>query len=503
MPDAIVAVDRNSEIVLANRQVEPLLGYTREELTGQSLELLVPDRYRAAHARQREAYFREPRARPMGTTIELFALHKDGTEFPVDISLATVELDGETIATAAIRSVGEQRESEREKALRKQLDRARRLESTGQLAGGIAHDFNNTLGVIMNYAEFVAGELDPGSRPHQDVEEIRRAAERAAALTRQLLIFSRRGIVKPEVLHLHDTIAELENLLQRALGERVDLRVDFSDDLWAIEADPGQIEQVLVNLAVNARDAMPEGGQLLIEAENVQLDDEYAYTHPKTAAGRYVRLMVSDTGVGMDAETVDQAFEPFYTTKSDGTGLGLATVYGIVTAASGRIDVYSEPGVGTAMKIHLPAVDAKPSDARPHPTVPPAGRGERILVVEDEPKVREMAERILSNAGYAIVRTMQPSEALEICRREDQRIDLMLTDVIMPEMLGTELVESARAIRPDLRVIYMSGYSHELLAPDTLDADGNTTFIEKPFSAQTLLEAVRSLIDRDRESDAP
>ncbi len=497
VPDAIVAINRDSQIVLANSQVESLLGYTRCELTGRNIEVLMPQQFRELHAQHQSDYFRRPRARPMGTAIDLFALHKDGTELPVDISLSTVELEGETIATAAIRDISERRENEREKALRKQLDRARRLESIGQLAGGIAHDFNNTLGVIMNYAEFVAGEVDPDSRAHQDVEEIRRAAERAAALTHQLLIFSRRGVAKTQVLYLRDAIAEIENLLRRALGERVELKVSFSDDLWAIEADPGQIEQVLVNLAVNARDAMPNGGRLLIEAENVELDDEYASMHPKTPIGRYVRLRVSDTGVGMSAETIDQAFEPFYTTKSDGTGLGLATVYGIITGAGGRVDVYSEPQVGTTMKIHLPAVAAKPPDAEPGSRVPPSGRGEVVLVVEDEPRVREVAERILSNAGYAIVGTMQPSEALEICGRKDYRIDLMLTDVIMPEMLGTELVEKARLIRPDLPVIYISGYSHEVLAPEALEADSNSTFIEKPFNAQVLLETVRNLLDGD------
>ncbi len=496
VPDAVVAIDRGGEIVSVNRQVELLFGYRRKELTGRNIDLLMPQQYREAHSQHRADYFRRARTRPMGTAIELFALHKDGTEFPVNISLSTVELDGQTLATAAIRDISERRESEREKKLRDQLDRARRLESVGQLAGGIAHDFNNTLGVIMNYAEFVAGELDPASRAHQDVEEIRRAAERAAALTRQLLLFSRRDVAKPEVLYLRDTVAELENLLRRALGERIELKVSFTDDLWAIEADPGQIEQVLVNLAVNARDAMPAGGRLLIEAENVELDDEYAYMHPKTPQGRYVRLRTSDTGVGMDAETIDHAFEPFFTTKSDGTGLGLATVYGIVTGAGGRIDIYSEPGVGTTMTIHLPAVAAKPLDAQPGPQALPAGRGEAILVVEDEPKVREMAERILSKAGYSVIGAGRGAEAVEICNRREQAIDLLLTDVIMPEMLGTELVERVRSIRPGLKVIYMSGYSHEVLAPQALTQSDGSAFIEKPFNARSLLETVRCLLER-------
>ncbi|MGB7589392.1 MAG: ATP-binding protein, partial [Solirubrobacterales bacterium] len=355
--------------------------------------------------------------------------------------------------------------------------------------------FNNILGVIMNYAEFVVDELAPESQVCQDVEEIRRAAERAATLTRQLLIFSRREVVKAEVLDLAVLVVELEKLLRRALGERVALQVLFADDLWPIEADQGQIEQVLVNLAVNARDAMPEGGRLLIEAENVELDDEYAYMHPDTPPGHYVRLKVSDTGIGMDSETLDRAFEPFFTTKGEGTGLGLATVYGIVTGAGGRIDIYSEPDIGTTAKIHLPASEVAPT-SRPAGTGPRSvGRGEVILVVEDELDVRRMAERILNKGGYAVIGADRGGEAVEICGREKQPIDLLLTDVVMPEMLGTELVAKARSLRPSLRVIYMSGYSHEVLAPQALAGDTESAFIEKPFNAEQLLTAVRDLLD--------
>ena len=495
VPDAIVGVGPDGTIVLVNRQAEALFGFERDDLLGQTIETLIPDRFRTVHAGHRDAYFQEPRTRSMGVGVELFAVRRDGTEFPVEVSLSHLELEGETIATAAVRDISERAESEREKALQDQLQRARRLESVGQLAGGIAHDFNNILGVIMNYAEFVADELEPGSRAHGDVEEIRRAAERAAALTRQLLIFSRREVVKPEILDLIKLIGELENLLRRALGERIELDVVIDEELWAIEADPGQVEQVLVNLSVNARDAMPDGGRLLIEAENTELDDEYAYMHPDTAPGRYVRLKVSDTGVGMDAETADRVFEPFFTTKPDGTGLGLATVYGIVTGAGGRIDVYSEPGIGTTVKVHLPATAVVPAPSPPRPERA-TGRGEVVLVVEDEPDVRRMAERILTKAGYGVIGTARGSEAVEICSRSEQAIDLLLTDVIMPEMLGTELVERARAVRPALPVVYMSGYSHEVLAPRALTENGDSDFIEKPFNARALLKTVRDLLER-------
>jgi PAS domain S-box-containing protein len=495
VPDAIVGVGGDGKIVLVNQQAEKLFGYPRDELAGQLVELLVPDRFREIHPRHRTNYFDEPRTRPMGAGIELFAVRRDGTEFPVEISLSSIELEGETIATAAIRDISERAESEREKALQDQLDRARRLESVGQLAGGIAHDFNNILGVIMNYAEFVAEELGPDSSAREDVEEIRRAAERAAALTRQLLIFSRREVVKPEVLDLGALIADLENLLRRALGERVELTISFADGLRAVEADPSQIEQVLVNLAVNARDAMPEGGRLVIEAENVELDNEYTYMHPDTEAGLYIRLKVSDTGIGMDKETIEHVFEPFFTTKSDGTGLGLATVYGIVTAAGGRVDVYSEPEIGTTVKIHFPTTANGPKEREASDEADSVGRGEVVLVVEDEPDVRRMAERILTKGGYSVIGTDQGGDAVEICSRDSQQIDLLLTDVIMPEMLGTELVEKVRSLRPKLKVVYMSGYSHEVLAPQALGRNGGSAFIEKPFSAQALRATVRELLD--------
>ena len=497
VPDAIVGVDVDGKIVLVNSQTEELFGYARDDLLGQTVELLVPERFRDVHRDHRGTYFKEPGTRPMGTRSELFALRRDGSEFPAEISLSSIVAEDGVLAMAAIRDVSDRAEDSRERALQEQLAQSQRLESVGQLAGGIAHDFNNILGVIMNYAEFVGDELPEGSQVGQDVEEIRRAAERAAALTRQLLIFSRREVVKPELLYLRDVIAELENLLRRALGERIELVTRFGEDRCGFEADPGQVEQVLVNLAVNARDAMPDGGRLIVEVDKATLDGEYTDLHPGTEPGAYVRLKVSDTGTGMDKETAQRAFEPFFTTKgkAEGTGLGLATVYGIVTGAGGRVDIYSEVGVGTTVKIHFPASAETPSESEPRSRSRPSGHGEVVLVVEDEPDVLRMAERILSKGGYSVIGAKGGDEAVEICERPDQAIQLLLTDVIMPGMLGTELVARVKEIRPELGVVFMSGYSHEVLAPGTLAEQGANAFIEKPFNAADLLRTVHDLLD--------
>ncbi len=517
-PDAIVGVRSNGAIALANVQTEELFGYAREELLGQPVELLVPERFRPLHPGHRAGYLADPVTRPMGAGLELFGRRRDGSEFPAEISLAGVEAGEGMLAVAAIRDVTERvaaarererleaelnrvrrLEAEREKrGLEEQLNQMRRLESVGQLAGGVAHDFNNILGVILNYAEFVADEIGEDSPAYGDVEEIRRAGQRAAALTRQLLIFSRRDVVRPRVLDVNAVLADVDNLLRRAIGEHVALETRAAPDLWPVMADSGQLEQVIVNLAVNARDAMPSGGHLLIETANAELDVEAAPLYGDLPPGCYVRVVVSDTGVGMDAETVRHAFEPFFTTKpkGDGTGLGLATVYGILTEAGGAIQLYSEPGVGTTVKAYLPASGGEVA-VREHERVPPAAaRGESVLIVEDEDGVRRLTERILARAGYRVLSAPTGRVALELCARERERVDLLLTDVIMPEMLGPELAERAVALRPGLRVLFMSGYSHQMIARRQL-SDREIAFVEKPFTSESLLVGVRGALDAE------
>jgi PAS domain S-box-containing protein len=496
-PDAIIGIGRDGRVVLANAQAEVVFGYTREELLGQPVELLIPERFLAAHPHHRDGYFGDPRTRRMGAGLELFGRRKDGSEFPVEISLSGVETEDGLMAAAAIRDVSERVNAGAGKE--GQLNQLRRVESVGQLAGGIAHDFNNILGVILNYTDFVAEELGEGSPILDDVAEIKRAAERAAALTRQLLIFSRREGARPEALDLNLVVAELEGQLRRTVGERVALETRFAPELASVKADPGQVEQVLVSLAVNARDAMPMGGRLLIETENVELDGLFG----ELPAGAYVRLTVSDTGSGMTPEVAARAFEPFFSTKakSEGAGLGLATVHGIVVEAGGNIGLSSDPGVGTTVKVHLPA-SSSPTSQSSSPAASAAGqpgRGETVLVVDDEESVRRVTERILVRAGYDVMIAATGGLALEAVGSDAQPIDLLLTDVVMPEMRGPQLVERATRIRPALRVLYMSGYIHQAVTQLGIEHPEELLFVEKPFTADQLLARVRQALDAEPE----
>jgi PAS domain S-box-containing protein len=506
MPDAVVAVNHDGAIVLVNAQVEAVFGYAREELLGQPVEVLVPGRF-GMHGARRVEYFADPRTRPMGAGLELFGRRRDGSEFPAEISLASIETDDGTLAIAAARDVSErtrlQAEAERER-LANQLQQAQRLESLGQLAGGIAHDFNNLLAVIINYAAFVSGGLrgaagdsdDARQALSRDVEQIRSAAERAAHLTHQLLAFARREVVQPEVVDVNDLVGAVEQLLRRTLGEHVELHSSLEPDLRAVLIDPGQLEQILVNLAVNARDAMPDGGTLRIDTANVDVDEHYAASRPDLLPGPHVRLRVSDTGIGMSPETARRVFDPFFTTKpaGQGTGLGLATVYGIIQQAGGRAQIYSEPDVGTTFTVLLPASEQMSAPARQ--LEPAAGVGEgTILLAEDEQALREITRRILAAAGYQVIVAANGPEALAAAGAHDGAIDLLLSDVIMPRMPGPELAERLLEQRPSVGVLLMSGFAQPIL-----DSGGHLqagmTMIEKPFSGPVLLAKVAEILGR-------
>jgi hypothetical protein len=514
-PDAMVCAGPDGRIALVNAQAERLFGYGRDEMIGAAIEMLVPDAARAAHPEHRAHYFADPHPRPMGAGQQLAGRRRDGSEFPADISLSAIETDEGLLVSAAVRDVSDRLEAEAEQerlraiAERERVDarlqQSQRLESLGQLAGGVAHDFNNLLAVIINYTEFVREELtaaleEPGGERwnsvRDDVIEVSRAGNRAVLLTRQLLAFARREVIHPQVVVLNDIVADLEQLLHRTLGEDVELTIQVEDGLWPVLADPGQIEQVLVNLAVNARDAMPGGGTLTIDTSNLHADAEFAERYPSLVPGRFVRMRVSDTGEGMPREVIDRAFEPFFTTKSkgEGTGLGLATVYGIITQVGGFVQIYSEPGLGTTFSALLPATDATAPTVETKSEPESSHRGGTILVVEDEDAMREVTRRILTRNGYTVISAASGPEALEVLEAHSGAIELLLTDVVMPKMLGKEVAERVRALRPDVRVLYMSGYAQPVLASrGTLDP--GVTLVAKPFSEPSLITTVREVLD--------
>ena len=515
-PDAIVGIGRDGLIVLVNAQVEVLFGYAREDLLGQPVEVLVPERFHDTHSSHRAGYFADPRTRSMGAGLELFARCQDGSEFPAEISLSSIETDNGTLAIAAVRDVSErvvaarererlEAEAERER-LQNQLNQSQRLESLGQLAGGIAHDFNNLLAVIINYAAFIAEDLEAASADdgedrwrstRDDIEQIRLAGERAAHLTHQLLSFARREIVQPEIVDVNDVVSNVEQLLRRTLGEQVELNSSLAENLRPVLIDPGQLEQILVNLAVNARDAMPGGGALQIDTVNMEIDEEYVASRPELSPGPHVRLRVSDTGVGMSAETMQRAFDPFFTTKpaGQGTGLGLATVYGIVQQAGGHSQIYSEAGVGTTFTVLLPATDQASLPVEPATDSPVRHGEETILLVEDEDALREVTRRILTGAGYRVILAENGVDALRVVDEHEGQIDLLLSDVIMPQMPGPQLAKRLLARQPSLRVLLMSGFAQPILDSGG-HLDAGMEFIEKPFSGPSLLAKVAQTLER-------
>ncbi len=389
-------------------------------------------------------------------------------------------------------------------SLEQQLRQAQKMEAVGRLAAGVAHDFNNILTAITGYAQLLLDDLDPTGRHREDVEEIRKAADRAAGLTRQLLAFSRQQVLQPTVLDLNALVGETESMLGRLLGEDIQLATALASDLGAVKTDPSQIEQVILNLAVNARDAMPQGGKLTIETANVEMDDAYAAEHFPALPGSYVMLSVSDTGTGMSPETQTHMFEPFFTTKAkgQGTGLGLATVYGIVKQSAGYIWVYSEPGRGTTFKIYLPRVQQVPERrASTAPAQPAAMDGtETVLLAEDEAAVRAVARQALQRHGYTVLEAPSGEAALDVAQRHSGRIHLLLTDVIMPGMSGRTLALRLTVLRPDMRTIYMSGYTDDAITRHGVLEHG-VTYVQKPFSPDALVRKVREVLDREDVRD--
>jgi PAS domain S-box-containing protein len=509
-PDALVRVHADGRIALVNRQAEALFGYEREELTGQFVEVLMPEAARRIHPQHRATYLSNPRPRLMGTSADLAGRRRDGSTFPAKISLSAVNTDGGMQITAVIRDITgrlrdlAERETLKTEAAREEMElklqQSQRLESLGQLAGGVAHDFNNLLSVISNYSAFVREEVakDPARIQWQevrnDIEQVEGAAARAAGLTRQLLAFARREVPRPRVFSVNELIIDLRQLLVRTLGEHVELVTTLNDDACGIFADRGQIEQVLVNLAVNARDAMPAGGTLTIETATTDVDDVSAASHVGLRPGRYVRVKVSDTGTGIPKAVMNRVFEPFFSTKpkSEGTGLGLATAYGIIQQAGGDLHVYSEEGLGATVAILLP-VSSRPvqEDQVPEPDHG-GGEGQVVLVVEDEAPMRDVIRRLLVRNGYEVLVVASGREAIDLVTSHEGRIDLMITDVVMPRMLGKEVADQVGALRPGMSVLFMSGYTQGVLGPQGVLAPG-LNLIEKPFTEATLMRKLREV----------
>jgi len=472
-------------------QVETIFGYTPEEWLSQSdqwIRFIPAEDHPIIHAAE-EACVSGRRFQA-----EYRITRKDGQIIWVsDTAVVVPGSDNHPLMEGIIVDITER------KALENQLQQARRMEAVGRLAGGIAHDFNNLLTIIKGYVEMATNRSVAQPELRSDLQHIGDASERAGTLVRQLLAFSRKQVLKPKILDLNSIVLNLDKLLRRLLAETVEMKTIARKDVGAVKADPGQIEQVIMNLVVNARDAMPDGGRILIETSNVELDDTYAQDHATVRPGRYVMLAVTDTGIGMTSDTVAHIFEPFYTTKESGrgTGLGLSTVYGIVKQSGGYIWVYSEPGKGTTFKVYLPRVEERVevSSTAQIPAAAARDGKETILLVEDEPSVRELTRMVLSKRGYAVLEALNPADAERLAGSHGSEIHLLLTDVVMPGMSGHELAKRLTARHGNLRVLYMSGYTHNVIAEDGTLEEG-LSFLQKPFTPQVLAQKVRETLDR-------
>ena len=632
IPDAMVVINQDGIVVQINSQTEDLFGHTREELIGQKIEILVPERQRQTHHHHRDGFAQQPRIRRMGAGLDLYGRRRDGSEFPVEISLSPVSTGNGTLVLSAVRDVSDRKHTEEQlrraheeldrrksrqlwdsqnrlaliadssqdaiigknldgiithwnkgaeqiygykpeevigknisllapkdrpdeiplilekirdgkrveyfesvrvtkdgrrlnvsisvspvwdaegkivgasaiarditaqRRAEEQLRQAQKMEAIGRLAGGVAHDFNNILGIIAACGELLRSRVDSNPESQQFLDNLRKATERGASLTRQLLTFSRKQPVQPRILDVNERLKEVSKLVRPLVGDDVQMTIMPSSESSIVEADPSQFDQIILNLAINARDAMPKAGKLILETAAKDFDQAFADQHPPMTAGRYVMLAVSDNGVGMDQATVSRIFEPFFTTKEigKGTGLGLATVYGIVQQSRGHIWVYSEPGRGTTFKIYLPSASSRiglASEPRAE-SLPPKRDGTRVLLVEDDSLMRLLTKKMLEEHGYHVIEAEDGKSALQHLS-ENHSIDLTLTDVVMKGMSGPELALRLTESHPEMRVVYMSGYTGELLTENSGLGTG-ITLVEKPFTRTTLLKTLHAALE--------
>jgi len=489
-PNPIVGVDEAGTITYVNPKVADAFGYPAEELIGEPIETLLSEGIREAHLAHRDRFNRSPLARPMGSGVDLAGRRKDGSEFPVEISLSPIPTPDGLMVFATIVDIAARKTAEGK------LLQSQKLESIGRLAGGVAHDFNNILFAINGYTELLMEDL--AGEPPADLTEVRQslvviqqAADRGAILTMQLLAFSRQQVVVPKIVEPVDDIRALEPMLRRLIGEHIQLKVIPHPPISRLRIDPGQLDQIVMNLVVNSRDAMPEGGTITIEIGTTDFGEAYAMEHFEVAPGSYVMVAVSDNGQGMDRETREHIFEPFFTTKErgHGTGLGLATIYGFVRQAGGHIWVYSEPGRGTTFKLYFPVVEEVPAAHIAAPARVQSRRMGSLLLVEDEAAVREMTRRILERAGYTVVARQDGPSAIEEIGTRKEPFDVLLTDVVMPKMSGLVLAGWMLERHPETAVVLLSGYTADSLDLERLLALG-ARFVTKPVSSGELLQAI-------------
>jgi PAS domain S-box-containing protein len=494
--DVITIIDVDGRVLYMSPGSESIFGYQPADFSGRQLREFVHPEDRLSVL----ALLKELNAQPGRTcSVEMRARHRDGTWLHVEANMTNL-LNEPSVNGIVVNSRNITERKKAEEALHnseERLRQAQKMEAVGQLAGGVAHDFNNLLAVIIGYADMLLRRTpEAEERTVRQLSEIKKAGDRAKSLTSQLLAFSRKQVMQPKVLDLNTVIGDLDKMLRRLIGEHIDMQTVLSADLGNVKADPGQIEQVLLNLAVNARDAMPEGGSLTIETNNVHLDVGYTQTHRPVEAGSYIMIAVSDSGCGMTQELQSRIFEPFFTTKEKGkgTGLGLATVYGVVKQSGGNISVYSEPGHGTTFKIYLPRVDEAVNIAEPLLVRSDNLIGsETVLLVEDEQAVRDMAHEILKSNGYNVLRAGDGNEAMKVSEQFQGPIDLMVTDVVMPHLGGRELAEKLSVTRPGMRVLYMSGYTDDAIVHHGV-LDGRAAFLEKPFTPDVLALKIREVL---------
>ena len=489
-------LDDEGRITSVNRTELEMTGYVHDDMLGQPIWTFDADEETARQqvlallaglppsARDRERIFRR----------------KDGTTFPVLIEDRLLRNEAGRIVgiRATIQDITERKDAEEKMdSLQEQLRQSQKMEAVGRLAGGIAHDFNNLLTVIQGHCEISLLQFRGNNPLREDIVEIKKAADRAGNLTRQLLAFSRRQIMEMKVIDLNSLLRELEKMLRRVMGEDVELVTVLDEHLGKIKVDPGQMEQVVLNLAINARDALPSGGKFILETANVRLDEQYARSHIGVEPGHFVTLSVTDTGSGMSPQVKERLFEPFFTTKEKGkgTGLGLSTVYGIIKQSSGNIRVYSEPGHGSTFRIYLPRVDQETDSlSRRDDAVSMLYGNETVLLVEDEPSVRGLAARVLRNQGYEVLEAVNGDEALQIANRHKGKIDLLLTDVVMPQIGGKELYDQLKPMRADLKVLFTSGYTETAILHQG-ELPPGVAFLQKPFSPIFLTHKVREILD--------